>query len=79
MADAWVTVAIRGRMEALLIRGLLEAAGLPVRLLGEALGSIYGLNTGSLGLIKIQVPEGVAARARDILAAEFQGEETDGR
>ncbi|QGP92951.1 hypothetical protein MGLY_23440 [Neomoorella glycerini] len=74
MPGGWVTVAVRERVEALMVQGLLEAAGLPVRLLGEALGNIYGFNTGPLGLVQVQVPAEVAGQARDILAAGCQGE-----
>ncbi len=73
MPDVWVTVATKERIEALMIQGLLTAAGLPVRLQGEALGSIYGLNTGPLGTVAVQVPAEVAGQARAILAARFQG------
>ncbi|GEA15049.1 MAG: hypothetical protein PWR22_753 [Moorella sp. (in: firmicutes)] len=74
MPDGWVTVAVKERVEALMIQGLLAAAGLPVRLLGEPLGNIYGLNIGPLGLVQVQVPAGAAGQARDILAARFRGE-----
>ncbi|WP_258359358.1 putative signal transducing protein [Moorella sulfitireducens] len=74
MPGEWVTVAVRERIEALMLRGLLAAAGLPVRLLGEALGNIYGLNTGPLGLVQVQVPAEAAGQAREILAAGFQEE-----
>ncbi|MBE3573346.1 MAG: hypothetical protein IMW95_10430 [Moorella humiferrea] len=73
----WVTVAVRERAEALLIRGLLAAAGLPVRLVGEALGEIYGFHTGPLGIVQIQVPASVTEQARQILAG-FQEESQNG-
>jgi len=69
----WVTVAVRERLEALFIKSLLEGAGILVRLQGEALGEIYGFNTGPLGLVKVQVPKEVAGKAEAILNAEIEG------
>jgi len=77
MASDWLTIATRNRMEALMIKGLLEASGLPVRLQGEALGELYGFNTGPLGAVQVQVPAEAASQARAILAAAI-GEETAG-
>ncbi|KYH32564.1 MULTISPECIES: hypothetical protein [Moorella] len=74
MPDGWVTVAVRERVEALMVQGLLAAAGLPVRLVGEALWNIYGFHSGPMGQVQIQVPAEAAGQARDILAARFQGE-----
>jgi len=55
--DSWVEVAIsQGWAEALVIKGLLESNGIPVRLGYEALGSILGLTMDGLGEIRVMVP-----------------------
>ncbi len=55
--DSWTEVAIsQGWAEALVIKGLLESSGIPVRLGYEALGSILGLTMDGLGEIRVMVP-----------------------
>ncbi|GFN24048.1 MAG: DUF2007 domain-containing protein [Thermoanaerobacteraceae bacterium] len=67
MGERWVVVAATLPVEASLMKGLLESAGIPVRLRGEAIGRLYGLNLGPLGEVEVLVPEGKAAQAREIL------------
>ncbi|MDK2820704.1 MAG: hypothetical protein PWP31_669 [Clostridia bacterium] len=67
MSDKWVTITIEERLNALLIQGLLESNGFWVRLQGEALGTIYGLKTGPLGMVKVQVLETDVEQAKKLL------------
>ncbi|MGI9951117.1 DUF2007 domain-containing protein [Moorellaceae bacterium AZ2] len=67
MGEKWIAVAATLPVEASLMKGLLESAGIPVRLRGEAIGRLYGLNFGPLGQVEVLVPEEKAAQARDIL------------
>ena len=57
----------QGWAEALVIKGLLESNGLPVRLDYEALGSILGLTMDGLGEVKIMVPREMEEEAKEML------------
>lgn len=72
MNDAYVLIATAaGRLEAEILRGLLEAHGVPVWLLGESAGSAIGLGVGPLGEVDIRVPAEYEERAREILAQYY--------
>jgi hypothetical protein len=58
---------VAGMIEAEIVRGLLEAAGIPVWLSHESAGTVYGLTIGPLGLVDIYVPTRLETRARAIL------------
>jgi hypothetical protein len=57
-------------VEAQLARGLLEADGIRAFLTGEQSANVFGVR-GLGGQIRLQVPEGDAERAADILAPHF--------
>ncbi len=63
-----------GQIEASLIKGLLEAAGIPAMTSQEGAGVAYGLTVGPLGEARILVREKDAAEARELLAAMEHGE-----
>lgn len=65
------------RLQAEFIRGFLEAAGFLVRLEGEALGTIYGLQTGPLAEVKVFVPKGQVAEAKELLLNQVPLEQED--
>lgn len=72
MNDEYTLVATAaGRMEAEILRGLLEAHGVPVWLLGESAGSAIGLGVGPLGEIDVRVPAEYEEQAREILAQYY--------
>jgi hypothetical protein len=54
-------------MEAQVVKGRLESAGIPAIVRGEALGAIYGLTTGSLAAADVLVPAALATKALDLL------------
>jgi hypothetical protein len=56
-----------GLLEAEILRGLLEAAGLTVCLSHESAGTVYGLGVGPLGRVDILVPAAQSSEARRIL------------
>jgi hypothetical protein len=56
-----------GHLPAEVIKGKLEAAGIPVLLRYESVGVIYGLTVDGLGRVDVQVPEELADDARLIL------------
>lgn len=70
MAEKWVAVAATSPLEAPFVKDLLESAGIPVRLRGEAIGRLYGLTLGPLGQVEVLVPEGKIEYAREILDAK---------
>ena len=73
-AKNWETVQeVYGELQAELLRGLLEAQGIPVVLNQEGAGRAYGLNVGPLGAVQMLVPTDLAEHARQILADYYAG------
>lgn len=71
----WVCVEeARGHLEGEIIRASLEANGIPVQIFQESAGIVYGLTVGSLGLVKIWVPEEFEAQAKEILESADHGD-----
>jgi Putative prokaryotic signal transducing protein len=60
---------VQGHINAAPIVAALRANGIAARLVGEALGSVYGLTLDGLGEVAILVAAEDAERARDLLAA----------
>ncbi len=78
MADQVVTVeTVSGMLEAEIVRGLLEAAGLRVWLSHEAAGKAIGLGVGPLGEVSILVPASEEEAARRVLADYRSGRLAD--
>jgi hypothetical protein len=66
--ESWEIVAeVYGEIQAELLRGLLEAQGIPVTLNQEGAGRAYGLNVGPLGMVQIMVPSHHSQEARQVL------------
>jgi len=57
----------QGPLQAEVMKGKLEAAGIPVLLRYEAIGRILGLTVDGLGRVEVLVPPEFEAAARDIL------------
>ncbi len=67
--DNWKVVKVTsGLPEAHIVKGLLEASDIPVRLEYEAIGQIYGLTVDGLGQVKVLVPEEYLEEALAILS-----------
>jgi hypothetical protein len=66
-----------GPGQAAIIRGTLEAAGIPTETSQEGAGAAYGFTVGPLGMVDILVPEAYAAEAEALLAALRQGDLSD--
>ena len=62
-------------LEAQIVKGRLESEGIPAIIRGEAIGSIYGLTTGSLAATDVLVPAPLADRAVDILSKPVEWDE----
>jgi len=63
-----------GQMEANIVKGMLEAAGIPVKLSQESAGTVYGLTVGTMGLVEILVPEQRADEAKALIEAMRRGD-----
>jgi hypothetical protein len=62
-----VTVYTARQMEAQILKGRLESAGIPALLSYESAGLVYGLTVNGLGEVKILVPKHLANEAKEIL------------
>lgn len=63
-----------GRLEAEMVKGFLEAQGVPVEFDQDTLGAIYGLTSGDLGEVHILVDPENAQQARTLLEAMQRGD-----
>lgn len=54
--------------EALVVKGLLESAGIPTLLRSRVPHSVYPFNVGAQGEVAVLVPEAEAVRSRALLA-----------
>lgn len=59
----------QGMLRAMVVRGALESAGIPVVLSYESLGPVIGLTVDGIGRVEIRVPVEWEQEARDLLAA----------
>ncbi len=71
-----------GQLEAYVIKGKLESAGIPVLLSYESAGLVLGLTVDGLGQVRIMVPEDRVVEARQMLDElppdDFMDEEQGG-
>jgi hypothetical protein len=58
------------QMEAQIVKGRLESAGIPAIIRGEVLGAIFGLTTGSLAESVVLVPAALADKAEALLQSD---------
>ncbi len=65
------------RMEAEIVAGRLHSEGIPAIIRGEALGTIYGLTTGSLAAATVLVPAPLAEKAVALLASSVEWDESE--
>lgn len=71
----WQVVAKQaGLMQATIIAGSLQAAGIPTRTWQEGAGRAIGLTVGLLGTGYVAVPEEYAAQAEALLAESYAAE-----
>jgi len=60
----------KGLLRAMVLRGALESAGIPVMLSYESAGPAIGIMLGKIGEVRVMVPIEWATEARELLAAE---------
>ncbi len=66
-----VTVYVaQGILRAMVVRGALETAGIPVILSYESIGPVIGLTVNGIGRVEVRVPLEWEAEARDLLDAQ---------
>ncbi|MCE7984040.1 MAG: hypothetical protein DYG89_22940 [Caldilinea sp. CFX5] len=67
------------QMEAQIVKGRLESAGIPAIIRGEVLGAIFGLTTGTLAESAVLVPAALAEKAEALLQSNenLDAEEAD--
>ena len=65
---------VQGAINAEPILAALRANGIPARVRGEALGSVYGLTLDGLGEVAILVSADFESQARELMAAGEQHE-----
>lgn len=59
-------------MEAQIVKGRLQSAGIPAIVRGESMGRIYGFIYGGLAERDVLVPAPLAETAEELLSEEFQ-------
>jgi len=64
-----------GLMQAEIIKGRLESAGIPVMLDYESLGRVMGITVDGLGEVRILVPDERADEAKELLTASADDEQ----
>lgn len=65
-------------MEAQIVKGRLQSAGIPAIVRGESMGRIYGFVYGGLAERDVLVPAPLAQSAEEILSEEIQWDLDDG-
>lgn len=69
--SVWVVIATLSPPDDVVLESLIQSFGIPVRLINESIGSVFGLTIGPLGQVKIAVPEAYAEEVKQLMQAEF--------
>ena len=67
MTEEWAEVKVTDSMEAEILKAALESIDIPVVLVGEAVGRIYGITASDLGSVHVLVPPDRLDEARDLI------------
>jgi len=67
-------ISVQGELQAEVLRGLLEAQGIPVNLSQEGVARAYGLGVGPLAEVEIMVPDSYVMEAGKIIDSYQAGE-----
>ncbi len=74
MVGQWVSLdTVQGRLEAEIIRGMLEAQEIEVQLSQESTAAIYGLGVGPMAEVEVFVREHQLGEARALLQKYYDG------
>jgi hypothetical protein len=75
MDEVWqVVMTASGMVNARIVTGRLEAEGIPTCLKYDVAGSLYAVTVDGLGAVEILVSAYDLTRAREVLAASYDGE-----
>lgn len=78
--EKWEVVEeVYGDLQAELLRGLMEAQGIPVRLNQEGARSVFPVNVGPLSLIQVMVPSHHMQEAQQVLEDYYAGKFEEGQ
>mgnify|MGYP003623102808 CR=1 FL=1 len=67
MTEEWAEVKVTDAMEGEILKAALESIDIPVVLVGEAVGRIYGITASELGSVHVLVPPDRLDEARDLI------------
>ena len=67
-------ISVQGELQAEVLRGLLEAQGIPVNLSQEGVARVYGLGVGPLAEVEIMVPDSYVREAEKVIESYQAGE-----
>lgn len=71
----YVTVYVaNGQLDAEMVQGFLEAAGIPAMISQESIGRVFGMTSGPLGEVNVLVPEKKNDEALELLASMERGD-----
>jgi hypothetical protein len=74
MTERYVEIeTVLGRLQADILRSLLEAYGIPTELSQEAAGAATGINVGPMGEVRLLVPVSKEKEARQLLEDYYAG------
>ena len=73
--QSWKSViSVQGEFQAEVMRGLLEAQGIPVELSQEGVARVYGFGIGPLAEVEILVPDNYMQAAKAVVESYQTGE-----
>ena len=72
--DFVIVYTANGQLDAEMIRGFIEASGIPAMISQESVGKVFGLASGPLGEVNILVPEGFKVETLNLLEAMERGD-----
>lgn len=76
--EEWVLVdRVQGKLQAELLKGLLEAQGIRVWINAQGAANAYAVAVGTLGMVEILVPTNDTELAKQVLEAYYRGDFED--
>lgn len=72
---SWVVIEKVFPPDDIIFESLIKSFGIPVRLIHESIGTVFGISSGPLAEVKIAVPELCAHDTKALLLAELQQDE----
>jgi hypothetical protein len=79
MSDYVTVYVANGQLDAEMVRGFLEASGIPATVSQESVGKVFGLASGPLGEVNVLVPAEKSQEASDLLKSMESGDFIDDR